>query len=330
MHPNRRHIHHALAAATMASLLPGISRANPAMGQLRLLVGYPAGGTTDATARRIAEGLRGSYAQTVVVENRPGARGQLAMNELRRSPADGTTMLLQPEAVVTVVPHVDPKNTSTRLEDLAAVSSCAVLRMALAVGPMVPASVTTVTQFLDWAKRNPAQANYALPGSATGPQAFLISQLARQTHVALNPIPYKGSAPAVIELIGGQVAAMCSPIGDHLPHLQDGRVRVLALASEQRSALAPQLPTFQEQGFEGLAADETSGVMMAKGTAPKVLEAAAQAIAQIVRQPDVVQAFAKLGLEPASATPEQYRAQLTRHAAQWGKRVADAGFQPAT
>jgi tripartite-type tricarboxylate transporter receptor subunit TctC len=327
MNLNRRLFQQALACVASTAAWPALAQANDLLPSLKLLVGYPAGGTTDAAARRVAEGLRGRYAQTTMVDNRPGAGGRIALNELRRSPSDGSVMVVQPEAVLTVVPHVEPKNVTTRLEDLAPVSSCAVLRMALAVGPMVPASVRTVAEFLDWARKNPNQANYGTPGSST-PQRFLISQLSRQTQVPLNHIPYKGSAPGVIDLVGGQVAAMCSPIGDHLPHLRDGRVRILALASERRSTLAPEIPTFQEQGFADLLADETSGVVMHMGTLPEVLQRAAQAIAQVVHQPDVVQAFAKLGLEPASTSPEQYTRQIAQNHARWGQRIVDSGFKP--
>ncbi|KQP49178.1 hypothetical protein ASF44_00710 [Pseudorhodoferax sp. Leaf274] len=324
---NRRAFHHTLASAAALLAWHGTSSAATTVQTLKILVGYPAGGTTDAAARRLAEGMRGPYAQTTLVDNRPGAGGRIALNELRRGPADGSSMVVQPEAVLTVVPHVEPRNANVRLEDLSPVSSCAVLRMGFAVGPMVPADVRNIADFLQWAKKHQDQASYATPGSAT-PQRFLVSQLSRQTGVALNHIPYKGSAPAVIDLIGGQVAAMCSPIGDALPHLKEGRLRLLALASAQRSALAPDVPTFQEQGFPDLIADETSGVVMAKGTPEDTLARAAAAIAEVVASPDVVQAFARLGLEPACAKPPEYTRMLARNYEVWGQRIAASGFKP--
>jgi tripartite-type tricarboxylate transporter receptor subunit TctC len=327
MDVNRRSFGAVLASLTALSALPLPSHAQSAIRILRILVGYPAGGTTDAAARRLGEGLRDSYAQNVIVDNRPGAAGRIALTELSRAPADGSVMVVQPEAVLTLVPHVDPKNSPFRLSDVAPVSSCAVLRHALAIGPLVPAKVRTVRDFLDWAKANPSLANYGSPGSNT-PQRFLMSSLSRDTGVALNHIPYKGSAPGIIDLIGGQVAAMCSPVGDSLPYLKDGKLRLLAVASENRSTLAPDTPTFQEQGFPGMMADETSGAVMPKGTPHEVLARAARAIAGAVRAPELVQAFARVGLEPSSMAPAEYSRVLDQNFVRWGEMVKASGFKP--
>jgi tripartite-type tricarboxylate transporter receptor subunit TctC len=236
-------------------------------------------------------------------------------------------MVIQPEAVLTLVPLVDPKNATFRLADVAPVSSCAVVRHALAIGPMVPANVKSVKDFLAWANANPSLANYGTPGAIT-PQRFLIEELSRETGVRLNHIPYKGSTPGVQDMLGGQVAAMCSPIGDSLPHLSVGRLRVLALASEKRSTLAPDVPTFAEHGFPKLVADETSGAVMPKGTSPEVLQRAAKAMAAVVAMPETAQILGRLGLEPVSATPEEYTRQLNASFGRWEERVKASGFKP--
>ncbi|MCC2674312.1 MAG: Uncharacterized protein K0R58_1259 [Ramlibacter sp.] len=327
MQMNRRDFSAALASIASLAAWPGSASAQELIQTLRIYVGYPPGGTTDAAARRMADGLRGIYAQNALVDNRPGAAGRIALGELRKASADGSVMVIQPEAVLTLVPIVDPKNATFRVADVAPVSSCAVLRHALAVGPMVPASVKTVKDFLAWAKANPSLANYGTPGSNT-PQRFLIAELSRDTGVTLNHIPYKGSAPGVTDMIGGQVAAMCSPIGDSLPHVAGGRLRVLAIASNRRSTLAPDVPTFAEQGFPKLVADETSGAVMPKGTPPEVLQRAAKAIAAVVAQPETAQVLSRLGLEPISATPEQYTRTLNENFARWEDRVKASGFKP--
>jgi tripartite-type tricarboxylate transporter receptor subunit TctC len=324
---NRRAFHQAMAAIAACVPWSAWADARPARPSLKLLVGYPAGGSTDAVARRMADGLRTSYAQTTLVDNRPGAGGRMALNELRRAPTDGSVAVVQPEGLLTVLPHVEPLSRTMQVQDLEAVSPCAVLRMALAVGPAVPPNVRSVADFVAWAARHPAQANYATPGANT-PNRFLIGQLARQAGVALNHVPYKGSAPGVIDLVGGQVAAMCSPLGDHLQYLRDGRVRILALASAQRSPLAPEIPTFQEQGFADMLADETCGMFMPKGTPTDVLQRAAQAVAEVVQHADVVQSFARIGMEPASAAPAEYAALIAQNQARWGQRIAASGFKP--
>jgi len=327
MQINRRDFTAALASFAALAGWSGTASAQELIPMLRILVGYPPGGTTDAAARRYADGLRGSYAQTTLVDNRPGAGGRIALAEMRRAPPDGSVVVIQPEAVLTLVPLVDPKNATFRLADVTPISPCAVVRHALAVGPMVPTSVKSVKDFLEWAKANPNIANYGSPGANT-PQRFLIEELVRETGVGLNHIPYKGSAPGVTDLLGGQVAAMCSPIGDSLPYLKDGRLRVLALASERRSTLAPEVPTFAEQGFPTLVADETSGAVMHKDTPPAVAQRLAKAMAVIAAQPETAQILGRLGLEPTSATPEQYSRQLNANFARWEERVKASGFKP--
>jgi tripartite-type tricarboxylate transporter receptor subunit TctC len=324
---NRREFGGAAAALGLTMGWPVAAHAQTALANLRIVVGYPAGGTNDAVARQLAEGMRPGYARATLVDNRPGAAGRIALAELARNPSDGGTMVVMPESVITLVPHVDPKPGTFTPTDLAPVSPCAVLRMGFAVGPLVPASVTTLPQFLAWAKANPTQANYGTPGP-NSPQRFLIQELARETGVKLNHIPYKGSMPGVADLLGGQVAAFFSPIGDALPHTQGGRLRILGLASAQRSTLAPTIPTFAEQGFADTGIDELSGAVMAKGTPPAVLEAAAKSIAQVFALPQAVQALARLGMEPTTATSADYARLLQANHKRWGERVAASGFKP--
>lgn len=327
MQISRRNFTAAAASAATLSLLPRHAFAQQLLPTLKVLVGYPAGGTTDATARRLAEGLRGSYAQATLVENKPGASGRIVLSELNRLPPDGGAMVVAPEAIVTLIPHVEPNIASVRLPDLVPVTSVGVLRIGLAVGPMVPANVKTVRDFLNWAKANPTQANYATPG-LNSPQRFLMAALSRDTGVEFNHVPYKGSAPGVNDMIGGQIAAMVSPIGDSLPHLGTGRARLLGIFSEKRSSFVPDVPTLQEQGFNSISGDETFGVLMAKGTPMEAANRLARAIATIVALPDTAAAFSKIGLEPLAMMPVDYARVLEQNNARWGERVKASGFKP--
>lgn len=291
----------------------------------RIVVGYPPGGFTDATARLIADGLQPGYAQATMVENRPGAAGRLALTELQRRPADGSNMLFQIESVLTLVPLVDATATVT-LAELAPVTPVAAIRHAFAVGPLVPAEVRTLDDFLAWAKANPSLANYGSPGANTS-NRLLIETLSQASGVKLNHIPYKGSSQGVIDLLGGQIAAMSSPIGDYLPHLRDGRVRVLGLASASRSKLAPDIPTFAELGYPQVVADETAGMFMLKDTPPADLQRAALAIQEIVQRPATAEALARIGLEPLTGTPADYARHLHDNVDVWRERVKASGFK---
>lgn len=318
-----------LATTSLLTLgsFPAFASAASRVETLRILVGYPPGGTTDAAARLLGDALVPGYASKSLVENRPGANSRLALAELVKGPNDGSVMNVLPESVLTLVPHIDPKNAAYSLADVAPVCPCAVLRPALAVGPSVPESVKTLDDFVEWARKNPEKANFGTPGP-NSPAGFTMGELSQKTGVPMNHIPYKGSASGVINLMGGLIAAMVSPIGDTLAQRKAGKLRILAVASSSRSVLAPDIPTFSEEGFPELVADQASGIMMPKGTPQDVLDAAAAQITGALTSPKITQAFAQVGMETLSATPEEYKRQLQEHYAQWGQRVKASGFKP--
>lgn len=326
---NRRDFCGTTAGLSVYLSLPSVVSAQglEQINQLRIFVGFPAGGTNDAIARHIAEGVRPSYARTTLVENRPGAASRFALIAMQRNPADGSSMVVLPETVVTLMRHVDPNPGTYTPEDLTPVSPCALLRQGFAVGPMVPASVKTMPDFLEWAKANSKLANYGTPGP-NSPQRFLMQELLRETGVVLNHVPYKGSMPGVVDLLGGQIATFVSPIGDSMAHIKEGRLRLLAVASRKRSTLLPEVPTLAEQGYPNMIGDEFSSVVMAKGTPHEIVENAAKAIAQVFAQPKVVQALASMGMEPYTSTPVEYARLLRDNYKQWKARVEVSGFKP--
>ncbi len=331
MEMNRRRFTGTLTGSLAASLT-GLSWSSLAVAQtpvpenLKILVGFPAGGPTDAAARRIGDAIRGGYARNILVDNKPGAAGRIAFEELRRSPADGSVMLLQPASVIALQPNVDPKNANYKPDDCAPVSGCCVIHYGFAVGPMVPESVKSMRGFLDWAKANPNLANFGSPGLGS-PMQFLVNLLSRATGVPLNHVPYKGSAPAIQELLGGQIAAVCSPVGDSFPHLKSGRLRLLATSSDKRSRFTPETPTFGEQGFTGLEMQEWFGLFMPKGTPAAVLNRASQAIRQAVTVPEVIEAFTRFGFEPEANTPEEFLRLMQQDYNNWAARIKAVGFK---
>jgi tripartite-type tricarboxylate transporter receptor subunit TctC len=308
-----------------ASALPGLALAQN-LETARVLCGFPAGGTTDAVSRRIADKLRGAYAKTVLVENKPGAGGRLAVEELTRSAPDGSTLLLTPAAMITLYPHVYSKLTYG-INDVTPVCTACIISFGFGVGPMVPESVKNLKDFIAWAKANPALANYASPGAGSPPH-FLGALLSKESGVELRHVPYRGSAPGVQDLIGGQVASMSSPIGDYLPHLKGGKLRLLATSGPKRSRFAPDVATYTEQGFKALEMQEWYGFFLPGKAAPEVVSRAATAIRAAVAMPDVAESFAQLGFEPYANTPAEIAKAVKDENAGWAPIVKRVGFTP--
>jgi tripartite-type tricarboxylate transporter receptor subunit TctC len=292
----------------------------------RLLTGFPPGGTVDAVARRVADKLRGTYAKVMLVENKPGAGGRLAVEELKRSSADGTTLLLTPAAMVTLYPHLYSK-LAYGLADVTPVSGVTSVVFGLAIGPGVPDSVKTLADFLAWAKANPAKAAYGSPGAGSPPH-YVGALLDKESGVALNHVPYRGTVPGVQDLLGGQVASFSGPIGDYLPHVKTGRLRVLATSGPKRSRFLPDVPTFTEQGFKALEQVEWYGFFLPGKAAPDVVQRAAAAIRAAMSGPEMADSLAPYGLEVAITSPaELARAVQDEHAA-WAPVVKRVGFTP--
>ncbi len=293
---------------------------------LRVICGFPPGGTTDAVSRRVADKLRGNFAKNTLVENKPGAGGRLGVEELRRSPADGSTMLLTPAGMITLYPHIY-RSLSYGPNDVTPVSIGARIEFGFGVGPAVPESVKDLKGFLEWAKANPANANYGSPGAGSPPH-FLAALLAKDSGVDLRHVPYRGSAPGIQDLLGGQVTAFSSPVGDYLAHLKTGRLRLLATSGSARSRFAPDVPTYAEQGFKDLVMGEWYGFFMPAGAPANVVTSAAQAIGNAVRSADVIEAFAQLGVEAAANTPAELAAAVKAEHEAWGPIVKKVGFTP--
>jgi len=316
----------AVTAATAALAgWPILSRAQ-ALETARILVGFPPGGTVDAVARRVAEKLRGNYAKTVVVENKPGAGGRLAVEELKRSAPDGTTLLVTPAAMITLYPHVYTK-LAYGVDDVTPVSTVAQVAFAFGVGPAVPESVKNIKDFLAWAKANPAMANYGSPGAGSPPH-MEGALLSKESGVELRHVPYRGSAPGIQDLLGGQVTAFSSPIGDYLPHLKSGKLRVLATSGAARSRFAPDVPTYTEQGFKALEMVEWYGLFLPAKAAPEVVQRAATAVRAAMTSPDMAEGLAAFGMEVQVSSPAELTKAVNDENAAWGPIIKKVGFTP--
>lgn len=289
----------------------------------RILVGFPPGGSTDNVARRLADRLRGSYAPTVIVDNRPGAAAQIAVTALKASAPDGATLLLTPPAPFSIYPFTYKKLPYT-IDDVLPVSLVCAFSFAFAVGPAVPASVKTLKDFLAWAKANPGQASFGSPASGSTPH-LVGSLLSRQAGVELTHVAYRGDAPGLQDLMGGQVAAYSTVLGSYLPLLKSDRLRLLAVSGPTRNPFVPELPTYREQGY-AIDLTEWFGVFLPAKTATAIVQRAASLVRAAVDQPDFAKSLAEFGMTAKSSTPQELAERLRAETADWRGHIRQIGF----
>lgn len=318
---SRRHLIVAAAAVT----LPSLSRAQ-GLDTARILTGFPPGGTVDVVARRVADKLRGAYAKVALVENKAGAGGRLAVEELKRSANDGSTLLITPAAMITLYPHLYPR-LAYGVADVTPVCSATSVVFGLGVGPAVPSSVKTLAEFLAWAKANPQNASFGSPGAGSPPH-YVGALLEKESGVPLAHVPYRGTVPGIQDLLGGQIAAFSGPIGDYLPHLKTGRLRVLATSGPRRSRFLPDTPTYTESGFKALEQVEWYGFFLPGKAAAEVVQRAASAIRDALSGPEVPEALAQFGLELSVGTPDELAKAVKNETAAWAPIVKRVGFVP--
>jgi len=314
---DRRHLLAALAATPLAARAQG----QPP----RILVGFPAGGSVDTTARRFAEFGRGKLADTLLVEQKVGAGGRIAIAALKDAAPDGQTLLIGPSSMFTIYPHAYRKLAYNPATDVISVAPLALSTCGFGVGPMVPASVKTLQQLADWLKANPDKAAYASPAAGAMPH-FLGNQFERAAGLKLTHAPYRGAAPGMQDLMGGQIASGCFSIGDFLPHLPSGRVRLLGVMDKARSRFVPDVPTFEEQGFKGIVGVESYGVFVPAKTPAAVVDKLADVARSAVRDASVIEALGKLGFEPLWLSPTDYAKRLAAERDYWGPVVKASGF----
>lgn len=321
----RREVTQALlgAAALLAYANPLKAQPRPALDTAKILVGFPPGGTTDALSRRVAEKLRGGYANNFLVENKPGAGGQIAITTLKNSPADGSSLLLTPSSCLSVYPFTYPK-LPYAVEDLAPVTLACSYSLAVGVGPAVPASVKTMKDFIAWVKANPERGSYGSPAAGSIPH-LTAALVAKMSNVEMRHIAYRGSAPGIQDLLGGQISAMCSPVGDYLQHVKAGKLRLLATTGPARSPFTPDTPTLQEQGID-VAVREWYGFFLPAKTAADVRRRAAAYLQTAINSKDVVDSLAASGMEAQASTPDELANLLKADVAQWQGIVKNLGF----
>ncbi len=317
-----------LQSTAATALLSGVATrafAQAALDSVKIITGFPPGGTSDTICRRVAAKLAPGYGKSVVVENRTGAGGQIAIQGVRQLPPDGSTLLQTPMSMLGIYPHIYKKLSYDPVADLTPASLGCVFDFGLAVGPAVPASVKSINDFLAWCKANPAQANFGSPAAGSVPH-FIGVLLGRAGGVDLKHVPYRGTQPAILEMIGGQIQSVSGPIGEFTQHVAAGKCRLLAATGATRSKFAPDTPTLLEQGLKDMAYSEWFGFYLPGKAAPDVVQRANSALRAALADKDTVDGLALMGLESRSSTPAELAAMLKADTERWGPIVKSIGF----
>jgi len=322
---SRRHVIQSAGATALLASLGQQAMAQAQIDTLKIVTGFAAGGTSDNTCRRVGTRLTGPYAKTVVVENKTGAGGQIAIQYIKGQPADGTSLLQSPTSMFTIYPHIFKKLPYDPVADVTPVTLACVFDFGFAVGPLVPANVKNVADFIAWAKANPTLANFGSPAAGSTPH-FVGALLGKSGGIDLKHAAYRGTQPAMLDLLGGQIAAVSGPIGDITQHLATGKVRILATSGAKRNRFAPDVPTYAEQGFKELTHSEWFAFFLPPKADAALVARMNSALKAALASKDVVDGLATFGLEAMSNSPAELAELLKQDTAKWAPIVKTIGF----
>jgi len=322
MHHRRRFLTRTAAILAAAGLSP-LSLAQTLSRTARIIVGFPAGGSNDVLARHLAEMLRGAYAPSVIVENRVGAQGRIAVEAVKGAPADGASMLQTPASILTVYPHVFRNLSYDPLRDLTPVAPVCTFDLVMAVRADSPAR--SLHQLVDWCRANPKQAMYGSPAPGAIPH-FVGVAFAKAAGIELLHVGYKGAAPAVQDLLGGQIPAYIGTLGDIIAHQKAGKVRALATSGLKRSRFAPEVTTFHEAGFKDVVAQEWYGILLPPGAPVDTVAKLNTAVASALDDRGFQEALARLNVDPAGGSAAAFAERIRSEQTSWGPVVKASGF----
>jgi tripartite-type tricarboxylate transporter receptor subunit TctC len=291
----------------------------------RMLVGYPAGGNADFVARLLANDMK-SASSAVIVENRSGASGRLALESLKSSGADGSTMILTPAAMIVLFPYIYKSLKYDPFADFIPVTAVCSFPYLLTIGPMVPDQVKTVADFIAWCRANPRLATHGTPSGT--PMHFTGVMLGRVAGFEFTQVPYQGAAPIVQDLLGGQIAAAIVPIDVPLPHIQSGKFRALATTGPQRSTLLPEVPTIKEAGYPSLEFVDWLGVFLPAKTPAETVDNLNRVIRKALGKDEIKAAFTKISYEIVGASQADFARLIKSDFERWGPIVKASGYKP--
>ena len=291
---------------------------------IRWVVAWPAGGGTDIAARTIAPRLSASLGQPIVIDNRPGATGIIGAEFAARSAADGYTIYTGDNGTLTLTPHLYQKLSFDPARDFQPVSLFGKFPMLLVVHSSVPAN--SMKELVELARKQPGKINYGSFG--LGSVIHLAMEIvSRQSGIQMVHVPYKGAAPAVQDLLGGQVSTMFLDLASGMTQIRAGKVRALAVSTKERLAALPDLPTVAESGIDGFDAFYWQGLMTPAGVPRDVVIRLNQEMLKVMAAPEVIKRFNELGFVPISSSPEEFADLRVRDTQKWGEIVKTLGIK---
>ncbi|WP_198968609.1 Bug family tripartite tricarboxylate transporter substrate binding protein [Xylophilus sp. ASV27] len=314
----------ALGALLACGLASGLALAQTQT-PVRLLVGFPPGGGTDAIARTLAERLQPLLGTTVIVENRAGAGGQIAAQALKAAAPDGHTFFVTHDHTISVLPQVVKNPGFDPARDFVPVAGFATFANALAVSGSTPAQ--TFTEYVAWVKAQGGKSSVGIPAPASTPE-FTVKLVADKYHLDLQPVPYRGSAPMLADMLGSQIAAGIGSVPDFIENQKAGKLRIVAVVGDKRQTLLPNVPTFSELGLSGLEDMPYYGVFAPAGTPQPVIDRFSDALAKVLAQPEVLERFVGLGLAVQYMPQRSFAAREKAYTQAWTRIIKTSGFQP--
>jgi len=311
----------ALAAlVTLALPLAAHAQAWPARGPIRFVIPYPPGGASDVTARTLGAKLSEILGQAVVIENRPGANGIIALEQVAKAPPDGYTLLMANLGPNAINPVVYSKLPYDAIRDFAPILLTSIVPQILVVNPALP--IRTLGELIAYAKANPGKLNFASAGN--GASNHLSGELFNaMAGVKMEHVPYKGDTPAMTDVMAGTVAVMFPTAIAATPHVRTGKLRAIAVTSRKRIPSLADVPTVAEAGVPGFEAVSWGGVMATAGTPPDVVARLNAEFNRILKMPDVAAKLESLGAEIVGGTPDEFATYLKAEIAKWGKVARD-------
>jgi len=319
----RRLLSHAAALSALAGW-GGLARAADIQ-PIRILVGFPPGGGTDAIARLLAEKLRDELGQTVLVDNRPGAGGQIAAQLLKSAPADGHTLFLTHDHTISILPQVVKKPGFDPAQDFVPVSGVGTFVNALAVSSQTP--VKNLAEYVQWVRQNGGKSAVGIPAPASTPE-FLVKQLSERFGLDLVAAPYRGSAPMLADMLGNQIPAGIAAVQDFIEHQRAGKMRVIAVLGDKRQASLPDVATLAEQGVKGYEDLPYYGIYAPRGTPAAFIDRFSAATAKVLQLPEVREQLVALGLTVGHMAPPQLAQREQAYTRAWTAIIRKSGFQP--
>jgi tripartite-type tricarboxylate transporter receptor subunit TctC len=309
----------ALAGVLLASLV----QAQPAT--IKLMVGFPPGGGTDAIARVLADKLKDQLGTNVIVENKAGAGGQIAAQALKAAPADGSVLFLSHDHTISILPLVMKNPGFDPAHDFVPVAGFATFVNGLALSGGTPA--TSMKEYLDWVRtQGKGKGTVGVPAPASVPE-FLVKVIGQKYSLDLQAAPYRGSAPMMGDMLGNQIAAGVGSVPDFIENHKAGKIRMVAVIGAKRQAILPEVPTFAELGLSGFEDLPYYGVFAPHGTSKAVIDRFSDALAKVIAMPDVHERLTAMGLTVGHMNSQQLASREHAYTQAWARIITASGFQ---